>query len=134
MSRQADEARERNYKKKHANGDGLTRKRPNIVTFHPTKEERQQIADGAMPVDEVVSVLAKVLERNCGLSVGYDLDRGNFFAIVRDKGSPWEDAIAGSAFHSDMYKSLQGLAFALSHRWPDFPENVQTEFPTTDDW
>ncbi len=112
----------------------LFRERPRIITFHPTRDERQALAAGAMPPEDVYSTLAKVIERNCGLALGYDMDRGNFYAIMRDKSQEWSEALACSAFHSDLYKAVQGLAFALHHKWPRFPEEVQLELPTSDEW
>lgn len=105
-----------------------------IVTFHPRKAEVEELRSGAFDVDWGLDYLSGILQRNVGLSCGFDVDRGNFYCIARDKGEEWNDANAFSAFHSDFSKCLVAIAYGLRSRYPEFPDGDFQSTRFTDEW
>ena len=92
-----------------------------IFTFHPTKEQREDIRSIPDDVSRDLDSISAVLSNGCTLSLGYDGNRGNYFCLVRKKQEEWATAPAISVFHSQVDQALKGVAYYLrevNEEWP----------------
>jgi len=107
---------------------------PPIITYRPTTEERDQLAGGALELTEAVEIIARAIENDARLVMGYKPENGSFYLILRDAGTPYEESVAVSYWHSDPVKATLGMAFGLAKRFPHFPDLPPTQLDLGEDW
>lgn len=131
MSRMVDEQR-----KGRSNGKGSVSNKPTrgIYTFHPTNEQKVDLAETAFDLPWAVEVINSVLAKGVTISLGLHTDKESLWAIARTNEESWEERQAVSVWHSEADRALIGLAYYLTRvnpNWPDIPSSgTQLKF----DW
>lgn len=97
-------------------------KYPNMITYHPTTEEKEILKSLPLDLDKALDSMRVYIERGATLSIGVRLDSGAYYATIRAKSDDWKTAPAVSAWHSDPAKALLALSFAMENKFEDFPE------------
>lgn len=116
------------------NGKKQSAKKPPIVTFHPTAEEREQLKKGIYGISEALDTVSKALEEWASLTLGHKPENGVYFGILRDKRIEWTSAPALSYWNNDLERVLIGLGYALEHRFEGFPETTYQPDLFSDEW
>jgi len=111
-----------------------SRKYPNMMTFHPTAEEKESLKNSPADPQKDLEILEDFIVRNCTLSIGCRLDSGAFYATLREKTENWTEARSLSAWHTSPAQALRGLAFALDTRFDQFPDIEVNGAGFLDEW
>jgi hypothetical protein len=105
-----------------------------FVVIRPTSEERQAIKEQDASLDECLNVLVGMVVAGHRLSWGYKADNGSFFVHLKEGAVDWDKAVTLSAFHTDWHRCLQIMAWAVTKKYPFFPDGVQFQLTGADDW
>lgn len=105
----------------------------NLVSFHPTTSEKEALQNGAMSLEEAMTVLFTMVDRGFKVSFGVRKDGNACYATIREDLPNWQDGQALSAFHSEPIKAVIALAFALETRFSSFP-SIGGSAETQDFW
>lgn len=107
---------------------------PDTYTFHPTDAQRTELSMGAMSTELALEVIEEVMRDGCKLVVGKSVRQESFYATVRDNNTVYPDDRSVTAFHGDLCKALQSLAYCLKFVAPEFPLVVPQRVPRNNDW
>jgi len=114
---------------------GVTPSKPKgrLVNFSPTEEHKRQLQSGILDLTKSVEVLESFAEDGHRISLGGSVDKGGFFAIVRESGEDWRNAESVAFWASTLERAVVLAGFYLREVNPEFPLGVR---PTaiTDDW
>lgn len=131
MSRQADE---KNNRKKADPPKKGQKPATGLRAFNPTKDEKEAIKANDLALEDILGVLASYAEDGITFSIGYNPTSQAFYAIARMKGEDWKTDPAVSAWHADMSTCLVVLWYALTVRFPHFPEGWDKATEQDYDW
>lgn len=131
--RAADEAHWKGPKGPKANGAGTNKSKGCIVTFSPTKEQKEMLKSGILDEAKSIEVLDRVILEGNKVSLGYSSDRNGFYAITRDGNPDWQKTISVSAWGSTLSRAMISLAYYHREVNPGFPEGVQLPM-FSDEW
>lgn len=127
--------RAKENRQKSTNKRTSSPKYPNMMTFHPTTQEKEVLATLGVDLEKALELLSGVMEaHNCTLTMGCRLDSGTFYATIRQKTNNWETAPSLSSWHSKPEKALMGLYIALQDRYNEFPEIEGSTSDFKDEW
>lgn len=120
MSRVAEETKASKSRKPKTNGNKTYVKR--FISFHPTKEEKEYIRAMEESLEDCLVGLRPWLEDGHKLTIGWSGKNDACFASIRESTDNWRDARAVSAWHADPDVALRSLCYAITSRFPAFPE------------
>ena len=104
-----------------------------IQAFNPTEEEKRAIKDDARSSDEVLVSLEGRLQDGNPWTVKYNEKSSCFMVLVRDGAAKWDEAGAISCWHRSLDMCFRMLDYALTYRYPDWPNvSYQREFSDVD--
>ena len=92
-----------------------------LVSFSPTKEQKQEIKTQSVPLDEILDFLSTYLQDGHKLSIQYHLATESYFWLLREGHREWNRAAALSAWHVDYHRAGQMLYHALHTSYNQFP-------------
>lgn len=102
----------------------------NFVSFHPTKEQREQIKEQSYELEGILDFLSTWLNDGFKLTIQYNEAQEAYCVMLRDGKSEWQSARVLSCWHVDWARALQTLVFALETvytHFPDIPEGAKKE-------
>lgn len=106
----------------------------NFAVFRPTEAERKAIAAEAFDVGDCLDILARLLEEGHKLTLGYKAENNAYYLHLREGNADWDKAVTVSCWHSTYERVFQMMAYAVSHRYPEFPLVQLTLGTQADDW
>lgn len=129
--RASDEKRYGGKGKVGKNGENSSGSKGKLVTFSPTKEQKDDLKSGIIDEAKAVEVLDRCLMEGNKVSLGFSQDRNGFFAIVREGGQDWQKCISVSVWAGTLARAIVVLGYYLREVNPEFPNSVQ--LPLFDD-
>lgn len=130
--RHADEDRAAKRGNGRVKGNGRESK-GRLVNWTPTEEDKRQLSSGILDPIKALEVLESFLEDGNRLSVGGSLDRGGFFAIIREAGENWRECASISFWGSSVSRCIIMAGYYLREVNPEFPEGLRAA-KIADDW
>ena len=105
-----------------------------LQTFHPTVQEKEVLKAREADIETLLVAVETWIEKGNSFTLGQRMDTDSFYALIREKGTHWEQARGLTAWHGNLIQALNGLVFALETRYEDFPEiDIQTSM-YKDEW
>ena len=101
---------------------GKSNKTSSLFSFHPNKDQREELKKWTADLDKDLEFLMTFLEDNCLLSVGYKAENASYFALLKDRSVQWDQAASVSVWHTDLPRALLGLTYYLKEVNPEFPK------------
>jgi len=92
-----------------------------FVSFNPTGVEKGIIRDDPRPLGDVLDSLNSWVRRGHKLHIGFNDSKESFYAVLRQGGVDWKEAISLSCWHRDCERALRALEYGLSTKYRDFP-------------
>lgn len=124
MSRVNDE---RKYKYTGKVPAGTQRKPTSrYVVFRPNTVARGVIKADNTSIDQVMASMARWIQKDAKLTIGYKAENGAYFVHLTDLGVDWQEAVTLSVWHGDLETALRTMHFGLATAYNTFPE-IQLE-------
>lgn len=123
------QARHKKKTKRARNGGG------NFLTYHPTVREREELAAHAPAIDAAWSRLAKLIQEDVSLTIGFKPENHSYFLILRNKALDWTEDTPLSFWHQDYEKLVRMACYAIDTKFAGYPFDLPpAEDYLTDDW
>lgn len=106
----------------------------NFAVFRPTTEEKQAIALANLTIGDCVQGLVRLLEDGHKVTLGYRAENSAYYLHLREGNVDWDKGVTVSCWHSTLERVFQMMAYAIVHRYPEFPQVQLTLGQMADDW
>lgn len=132
MSRDADEkrgvgsSRKPTAKPKQADGG--------FVTFHPTETEKKAIKALDVSIEGQWEFIGDCIERGLDVKITRNSTDSAFCLVIRERSAGFKEGTALSVFHSNMSTLLALAFYALTVKYPGYPEQPLAVSQMLFDW
>ena len=94
-----------------------------FITFHPTEAEKSQLALFSRSTEQCLNQIGELLQEDVSFTIIFKPENQAYGLTLRDKSLNWEEDVPLSVWHSDLWKALSALCYALETRWKDYPSD-----------
>lgn len=112
-----------------------TKGRPRFITFHPTEAEKGALLIYSGSVEKYLDRICEVIMLNVSFTIQFKPENAAYGLTLRDKSKNWDEDVPLSVWHSDLWKALAALSYALETRWEGYPSVHPADYTEfTDLW
>lgn len=132
MSRVADE---KQGQKKRASGAGKGKEvHGGFYTFHPTEAEKKAIKAMDTEMEAHMELLGDYASRGIDFKLTRNSSDNAFCLVARERSAEFGTGTALSVFHANMSTLLALMFYALTVKFPHYPEQALTATQQEFDW
>jgi len=106
----------------------------NFAVFRPTAVEREAIREEEASVGACLTTLVRLLEEGHKLTLGHKPENGSYYLHLKEGNVDWDKGITVSCWHSSIERVFQMMAYAVTHRYSEFPLVQRGSGQRADDW
>ena len=74
-------------------------------------------------VEQSLDWISKVIQNDVTLTIAFKPENQAYSLTLRDKSKDWQQDVPLSVWHSDLWKALKAMAYALGTRWEGYPQD-----------
>lgn len=105
-----------------------------FYTWKPQGDEIGAMQDYAKDLGDVLADLPTALERGLFLKVSMATSGDSWFAALIEPGEWGSNPRALSVWHSNPVRAVVGLLYAVTHVFPEFPDDPWPPTDFVEDW
>ena len=132
MSRQRDE--EKGRKAGGRLPAGKAAPATGFIAFHPTEAERNAVKAIDLSLEGQWEYLGDCVDRGIDFKLTRNVSDNAYCLVAREKKASYQEGVAISVFHANVSTLVALMFYALTVKWPDFPEMQPTYHQSEFDW